>query len=131
MHELHLGAVVVGERVRGVQPLERVEEEWNDDPRWAMVAVLPQERRERAALDVLHRDVVDAVLRPEIHDGDDVGVVQPRRDAHLVEEHVDERLVVREVRVQHLDGVEALEAGLAGMRDPGTRSPFRRARACR
>ena len=61
------------------------------------------------ALDVLHDEVVAGVGRSDLEDGDDVGVVDPRGEASLVEEHLDELGVPREVLVQALDGVEALE----------------------
>ena len=47
----------------------------------------------------------------DLEDGHDVRVVDARGEARLVEEHLDELGLLREVRVQPLDRDEALEAG--------------------
>ena len=76
-------------------------------------AVLPVLRRRveevpgRVALDVLHHEVVAGVGRADLEDGDDVRVVDAGREARLVEEHLDELGVPRQVLVQPLDGVRA------------------------
>ena len=72
------------------------------------------EVREGVALHVLHDDVVPLLARPDLEDGDDVRVVDPRGEARLVEEHLDELGVAREVRMQALDPDEALKAPGAG-----------------
>ena len=105
--------VVVPELVRGVQAGERVEHDADDDGHRNALAArrgARQEARQRVALDVLHHEVVAAVAGADLEDGDDVRMVDRRREARLVEEHLDELLLAREVRVQALDGDEALEA---------------------
>ena len=71
------------------------------------------EAREGVALHVLHDEVVALVARPDLEDGDDVRVVDPRGEPRLVEEHLDELGLAREVRVQALDGDEPLKAARA------------------
>src|SRR5690606_26811442 len=66
---------------------------------------------ERLALDVLHGEVIGAALLPELEDLDDVRMRELRREAGLVEEHVDEVLVLRERREDALDDEPLLEAG--------------------
>ena len=64
----------------------------------------------RVALHVLHDEVVPGVGRPDLEDGDDVRVVDARGEAGLVEEHLDELGVPRQVLVEPLDGVKPLKA---------------------
>ena len=68
---------------------------------------------------------------PSSKTGRDVGVRDARRDARLVEEHVDEALVLDQVRVDALDGDPLLEAAGPVDRAPGARSPSRRRRSRR
>jgi hypothetical protein len=72
---------------------------------------------ERLAVEVLHGDPVRVLVLAELEDGRDVRVRDARRDVRLVEEHVHERLVLDEVRVDPLDGEPPLEA--AEPIDPG------------
>jgi hypothetical protein len=65
---------------------------------------------ERLAVEVLHGDPVGVVVLAEIEDLRDVRVVDARGDARLVEEHVDELIVLDEVRVDALDRDPLLEA---------------------
>ena len=58
---------------------------------------------QRASLDVLHDDVVRAVVLAAVEDRDDVRVREPRRVRRLAPEALDELVVVRVARVQHLD----------------------------
>jgi hypothetical protein len=61
-------------------------------------------------VEVLHGDPVGVVVLAEIEDLRDVRVVDARGDAGLVEEHVDELVVLDEVRVDALDRDPLLEA---------------------
>ena len=63
------------------------------------------------AVDVLHRDEVRAVDLPDVEDLDDVRVRERRRDARLVEQHLDERAVLVHRRQDALDDDQLLEAG--------------------
>ena len=80
------------------------------------------DRAQRRPVDELHRDEVVPVGLAEVEDGDDVRMVEPRRQPRLVEEHLDELLVAREVgkdalQTHHL--LEACRAGLLGEIDLG------------
>ena len=55
------------------------------------------------AVDVLHRDEVLAVRARELVDARDVAVAQDARDLRLVDEHLDEVVVLGEVREHALD----------------------------
>ena len=101
--------------VRGVEAGERVEHDAQHDARTGMALAAArrarEEARQRVALDVLHDQVVAAGRSsPTSRMGTTFGWWMPRGEARLVEEHLDELLLVREVRVQPLDGDEALEA---------------------
>jgi DNA/RNA-binding domain of Phe-tRNA-synthetase-like protein len=75
------------------------------------LAARAQEREQRLALEVLHRDEVAAVRVSEVVDIDDVRMLDHRGDARLGEEHVDERLLGGQVLVDELDHHELLETG--------------------
>src|SRR5438309_2009592 len=80
---------------------------------------LSRDLRERLAVDELHHDVEDAVLLAEIEDVRDVRMLDARRDARLVEEHLLKARVVAELGLDRLDGVELLEVTLAAQpREP-------------
>ncbi len=114
---------VQGLAVRAAQGVRRVEALGGvrDDPRrevghrveQLVVAGLDDrvdDLDERRAHEVLHRDVVEALDVAEVVDRADVRVADVRRDLRLVEEHVDEGLLLREVRVDRLDRDVTLEA---------------------
>jgi hypothetical protein len=109
-------AVFAAELVGGVETAARVRE---DPQRHAgrQRQPLPLHRAhdlgQRVAVDPLHREVEDVVLLAEIHDLSHVRVLDLRRDARLVEEHPLEARVLRELRKDHLDRDELLEAVLA------------------
>ncbi len=110
-------AVIVRELVGGVQPREHIgEDAYRHVHRHALSALdrARDEVREGVALHVLHDDVVALLARPDLEDGHDVGVVDPRGEARLLQEHLDELGLAREVRVQALDPDEALKAARAG-----------------
>ena len=93
MDEVHDGPVVVLDLVCGVQPRERVEHDaQRDRARHRSLPVLlrgvPVEVTEVRAFDVLHDDVVRAVVvGAELDDRDDVRVMDARREPRLVGEH--------------------------------------------
>ena len=62
-------------------------------------------------VDVLHRDEVLALGLADVERRHDVGVRESRRDARLLQQHRDERLVAPELRQDALDDHEALEVG--------------------
>ena len=73
----------------------------------------PHDLAERLAVEILHRDPVRVLVLAEIEHGRDVGVRDPRGDACLVEEHLDERVILDEVGVDLLDRDPLLEAARA------------------
>ena len=70
----------------------------------------PHHLAQRLAVEVLHGDPVGVVVLPEVEHLRDVGVVDPRGDPRLVEEHIDELVIFDEVRVDALDRHPLLEA---------------------
>ena len=76
--------------------------------------MLPDERPQRAALDVLHRDVRRAVVLEVVVHGDDVRMAQRAGHARLAQEALRERGVGGVERRQLLERDEAVEVGLAG-----------------
>ena len=74
---------------------------------------------ERATLDVLHDDVVRAVRLAAVEDRDDVRVREAGRVGRLSAEALDELLVVRVPRVEHLDRDPASELLVLGEVDVG------------
>ena len=65
---------------------------------------------ERAPLEVLHGDEVAPVVLVDLVGLHDVGVVEPRRDARLVEEHGEEARVLHQLRLELLDRDQLGEA---------------------
>ena len=61
------------------------------------------------ALDIFHHEVVARLGGTDLEDGHDVRVMDPRRETRLVEKHLDELGMPREVLVKALDRVEAAE----------------------
>ncbi len=70
--------------------------------------------RQVLAADVLHGEVVAAVVDAEVVDVDDVRMVELRRQARLVEEHVDEIGLRGEVRQNTFHREALLEAARTG-----------------
>ena len=73
--------------------------------------------RERAALDVLHGDEVDAVRLVDVVDRDDVGIVEGGGRAGLLDEALPPAGVGHPVRGQEFQGDEAAETGVASLVD--------------
>ena len=71
---------------------------------------LAQDLEQIAAVDVLHRDVVGVADLAQVEDVRDVHVLELDRDLGLVDQHLDEVVVRREVGVDHLQGHDLLEA---------------------
>ena len=82
-------------------------------------AARADELLERPALDVLHDDEVGAVELAAVEDRDDIRVREPRGMRRLAPEALDELLVVRVPRVQHLDRDSAAELLVLGEVDVG------------
>ena len=74
----------------------------------------PDVRAQRAALDVLHRDVGRAVVLEVIVHGDDVRMRQRARHARLAQETLGERGIGGVEGAEFLERDEPIEVGLAG-----------------
>ena len=113
---LHVERVVrVVERVEHVARDQRRELGRQPDLR---ARALAEQREHVEAVDVLHRDVRRVGIGAELEHLDDVAVIELRGDPRLVDEHLDERLVGREVRQDLLDRDQLLEAVLARSASP-------------
>ena len=69
-----------------------------------------EEVARRVPLDVFHDEVIPGLGRANLEDGHDVRMVNPGREPRLIEEHLDELGVPRQVLVEPLDRVEPLKA---------------------
>jgi hypothetical protein len=77
--------------------------------------------------DELHDEEVGVLTRADVEDRDDVRVVEAGGQPRLIEEHVDEVLVLREVREHALDRdalLEALDASRFAQVDLGHAAGF-------
>jgi len=111
--EVELAAGLVALVVRVVEALADLHDDeagLRHRHRLALGAAAIEDRAQVAAVDVLERDVVAAIDDAEVEDLGDVRVVQLHRDLRLVDEHLDELFVLRDVRKDALHGDEALEA---------------------
>ena len=95
--------------------------DWHDDVDHALDAervLVDQELGQRRALDVLHREVEQAVGRlAVVDDRDAVGMVQARRAHRLVAEPRDHPRVGAQLLVEDLDRDGAAERDLVGLVD--------------
>ncbi len=97
VHEAERLSALVDRLVRGVQAVERIENDREDHPgRQALVAVAraPDEAGERLAAHVLHDQEELLVLHHDVERRDDIRMLDARGEARLVEEHRREVLVV-------------------------------------
>ena len=81
--------------------------------------LLADDRVQRTAVEVLHRDVVGAAPLAAVVDADDVRVRERRGARGLAAEALDELLVQREALVQQLDRHAAAELDVVGAVDLG------------
>ena len=81
----------------------------------ALAFVLEADGHQVEAGHVLHRQVVDALVVPEVEDAGDARVVELGQQRGLVEEHPDEVAIGAQVRMGALDHAEA--AGPLGEED--------------
>jgi hypothetical protein len=109
MNDTEIAVVEVLEGVRVVEPREDLADD-------AQVHVAREERRlpteetrERHPVEVVHHDVVTLVLLTDLIGLDDVRMAQTRGEASLFEEHLEEGLVLDELRLQLLDYEELAE----------------------
>ena len=72
-------------------------------------------------LDEVHHDVVDAGLRDDLVDADDVGVLQLRAQLAFAAEHVGLRRIATVPAPQHLDGEQLAGHAMRGAKHPSKR----------
>ena len=117
MHEIERLAALTAQLVRGGQTGECVgDHRQRKSRRQGFAGILGgrHDPTQRVAFEVVHHQKVAAVRRiTDVERGDDIRVVDACGEACLVEEHVDEFFLVREVGVQDLDRDETLEASHA------------------
>ena len=110
--------VDVARLVRGGQPGEhRVHEVERGPRRQGPLGV--DDRAERAALDVLHREEDPPRVLALVEDRDDVGVAQPGGRAGFPAEAGDEGRVGRQVGAHDLEGDLPVQPGVGGEQDRG------------
>ena len=108
---------LAGRLVRGVQPVQHAGDHADRDRRGDARARAParsDQPRQRLAVDVLHDQQQLAVVdRDHVQRSDHVAVLDPGRQAGLVQEHRHEIRITSELRVQPLDGYCSAKAPLA------------------
>ena len=112
MDEPHHLTHLVDELVGRVQPRQRIDHDAQHDRRRDTLVGVARQReqaRERLTFDVLHNDVIASAALTDLDDRYDVRMVDARRESRLVEKHLDELALLRQMRMQALDGDEALE----------------------
>ncbi len=113
VHDMKAPPVHVDELVRGVEASERVERHPQHDPQREAPPELDGGLLgggEGVTEDVVHHGEHPVLFDPEVLNRHDVGVVDPRRHARLIEEHPQEFLFSEQVGVQHLEGRESFES---------------------
>ena len=104
------GAAELGGHVHGEGNIEAA----------ALLAQLLEQLLERHPLDELHRDVIGGRVLAEIEDADDVLMIEEAGDVRLVDQHLDEAVVGRQLVAQHFErnwGAEAQRPGPRGEKD--------------
>lgn len=112
MDELKLRSVVVFELVRIVQPRQRIDEHPKKDGEREATALSAarEDPRQRLPLQVLHDDHRCAGLLVDLVCLYDVGVVEPRGEARLREEHRPKLRIAGEAALERFDDDELVEA---------------------
>ena len=98
--------------VRGVEPVQRVEDDAKENGRWHALVVERRQIDEPAqglALDIVEHEVDASLVLSRLVQPDDVGVVQHRDDARLVEKARHDLVGRHEMLANPLDGHEALD----------------------
>ena len=87
--------------------------------------VLGDELVKGRAVDTLHDDEVGAVVRVDLMDSDNVGMIQCGRGLGLLHEAALTVGICHLIRRQELDGYQAIEAGVAGPIDHAHAASYR------
>ena len=117
VHHAEQLAVVASRLVGRVQAFRCLGDDPREDREGVLAlhhaGLLPRGAHEAAhglAHQVVHGEVVRALLLTEVEDAAHVGVDDAGRDLRLVEEHVDELALLGEVGVDDLEGHQTIEA---------------------
>jgi hypothetical protein len=113
VHQVELSAFAIGEPVRVVEAGRAIHEDAADHRHRRLLVLLLgalEHAREREAVDVFHRDVEGGAFLTEIEDLHAVRVIEHRRDARFLNEHLNELLVLGEVLQNRLHHHQLLEA---------------------
>jgi hypothetical protein len=112
VHDVERGGVAALELVRVVQAVQHAHDEEHgelDRHRSRAVAEPRHHLLQRLPVQELHDDGMPPVDEPNPLRAHDVRVLEPERDARLVDEHLDHERLVRVVRVQRLDHDRSIE----------------------
>ncbi len=119
MNDAEVRAVEVLEVVRVVERLQGLAEHADVHRERERVALLPEDARERDALEIVHDHEVTLTLGADLVRLHDVRVVQAGREARLLQEHLEEARVLDELRLQLLDHEKLAETRRAGRHGQG------------
>ncbi len=106
MHDPERDTRLVTQLVCGVQACEGIAQDAHEDgqrQRRTALASRARERRQAGAVHVVHHQEDLAFVFSDFVDGNDVGVLDQRRDLRFFDELRDQLAVGSVVRVQHLD----------------------------
>ena len=124
MNDVERLAMLVVRDVRVVERARHVDADANGD--WqshsAGLSRLANHPAQRHAVDPFHDDEVRPFVRPELMELDDVWMLELHPDASLVEKHLDEVIVLLEVRkdpLHHHEAVVAIGVGVTREQDLG------------
>ena len=119
MHQPQRAPVAIPRAMRKVQALGDAGDDTHRNrprnPGLPLRLGMPQQRRQREAMDVLHRHVLVAVDLAVVVDVRDARVVDAGCDRRLGLEHADKLLILRQVRQDALDHQLLLKAGRAAL----------------
>ena len=111
--DAEVGAIAISERVGGMETGGGVCADAQGDARGDRRLLRlgrAEDLRERVAVDPLHDDEGVLAFFSDVEDARDVGVLDLRGDARLVDEHFLKSRILRILRQDHLDDHEALES---------------------
>jgi hypothetical protein len=110
MHEAQRVAGSVSPLVGIMQTVERLLADFTDELGSERPAIFREDRIECGADDQRHGDEIGVVDSTQIINGHDVGMLEQRRDARLLQKELDEAWIPTEVRQDALDDQQALES---------------------
>src|SRR5687768_17765099 len=97
-----------------MQTRERIEDDRDSCGGRPASAVRLEQIGQAAPGHVVHYEVRLTLVVSDVHDAHDVWMVDARRDARFLEQHLTGFAAAAEMRAQHLDGEQATKAAVAG-----------------